>query len=201
MPKAAAHTRLLLTHYLPPSNLLPARSHAHFRSMSTQVPSHLVRFGREQYRVTSWEAVGDCALFRPDQFGIVTKMLSTGCNCGFRCIYEIAEGILSLSSLEIMAKDGRYPLINDVAPSFPHGWDENRGGSATYDNIGLILPFTGTLRFVAGLHPGWLRHRSDLFGPSEWMYCLVYEAAIANGCVQSVRDLSAEIAAFRDQQL
>ena len=165
--------------------------------MSTQVPNKFLLYQGEEYVLASWESVGGSELFRPDQFGITTEMLDTACICGFICTYEIADEIFSLASLKIRAKDGLYPLINDTPPSFPDGWNEDLGGPAIYDGIGLRMPFTGTLRFATDLDPKW---HVNIFGPEDWMYRDVYEAAVVDGHVRSVCDISAEIAEIREQQ-
>lgn len=58
-------------------------------------------------------------LFDPKQFGITPEMLHTGAYRGFVCCYSVVDGTLLLSFLEIRAKDGIYPPINDSIPSFP----------------------------------------------------------------------------------
>jgi hypothetical protein len=136
-------------------------------------------------------------LFRSNQFGITTEVLHTACIRGVLCTYEIRDEILYLDSLKIRAKDGLYPLINDTPPSFPDGWNESLGGPAVYEDIGLHIPFTGTLRFGADLDPKW---HINILGPEEWMYRRLYEAAVVDGHVRSVADISAEIAEVREQQ-
>src|SRR5438445_10221373 len=58
-------------------------------------------------------------LFDPKQFGITPEMLHTGAYRGFVCCCSVVDGTLLLSSVEIRAKDGIYPAINDSIPSFP----------------------------------------------------------------------------------
>jgi hypothetical protein len=165
--------------------------------MSTQVPNRFLLYHGEEYLLVSWESVGGCGLFRPDQFGIITEMLHTGCICGFICTYEIADEILHLALLKIRAKDGLYPLINDTPPTFPDGWSESHGGPAIYDDIGLRMAFTGTLQFGTDLDPKW---HVNILGPEDWMYSRMYEAAVVDGHVRSVCDVSAKIAEIREQQ-
>ena len=99
--------------------------------------------------------------FHPEQFGIVTEKLHTACLRGFVGTFAIRDGRLFLDSLEVLAKDARYPEINGVPPAC-------RGGPlrpALYFGLGR-LRYTGTLRF------GNDRDRPfhvDLFGPSIWM--------------------------------
>jgi hypothetical protein len=163
--------------------------------MTMQASDRLLYRG-EEYVLSSYEPVARYVLFRPDQFGITTEMLHTACVRGFLCTYEISDEILYLASLKIRAKDGLYPLINDTAPSFPNGWNEGLGGPAVYEDIGLRIPFTGTLRFGKSLDPKW---HVNVLGPEEWMYRRLYEALVVDGHVRSVSDISAEIAEVRGQ--
>ena len=113
--------------------------------------------GEEYLLVESMPGLG----FHPEQFGIVTEKLHTACWRGFACTFAIRDGGLFLDSLEVLAKDGRYPEINGVSPAC-------RGGPlrpAIYFGLGRVR-CTGTLRF------GNDRDRTyhvDLFGPSTWM--------------------------------
>ena len=66
-------------------------------------------------------------VFHPKQFGITTDKLSSGCLRGFDCTFEIKDGGLFLASLEVRAKDGLYPLINDTPPAFPRACHALRG--------------------------------------------------------------------------
>ena len=150
---------------------------------------HSIHYEGDQYPlVESKPGLG----FHPEQFGIVTEQLHTACLRGFVCTFAIRDGGLFLDSLEVLAKDGRYPEINGVPPAC-------RGGPlrpALYFGLGRV-PYTGTLRF------GNDRDRTfhvDLFGPSIWMFRRVHEARIADGHVRSVSNISAKMARVRAKQ-
>ena len=119
---------------------------------------HSIHYEGDQYPlVESKPGLG----FHPEQFGIVTEQLHTACLRGFVCAFAIRDGGFFLDSLEVLAKDGRYPEINGAPPAC-------RGGPlrpALYFGLGRV-PCSGTLRF------GHDRDRTfhvDLFGPSAWM--------------------------------
>lgn len=136
-------------------------------------------------------------VFHPKQFGITTEKLSSACLRGFDCTFEIKDGGLFLASLEVRAKDGLYPLINDTPPAFPGGVVEGHSWSAIYTDIGR-LSYSGTLRF--GRDQDRTYHVSMLFGYSVWMFCRVHEVVIVDGHVRSVTDISAEMAKVRARQ-
>ena len=69
--------------------------------------------GEEYLLVESKPGLG----FHPEQFGIVTEQLHTACLRGFVCAFAIRDGGFFLDSLEVLAKDGRYPEINGVSPA------------------------------------------------------------------------------------
>ena len=119
---------------------------------------HSIHYEGEQYPlVESKPGLG----FHPEQFGIVTEKLHTACLRGFVCTFAIRDGGLFLESLEVLAKDGRYPEINGVPPAC-------RGGPlrpALYFGLGRV-PYTSTFRFGNDRD---LTCHVDLFGPSTWM--------------------------------
>src|SRR5450432_2699559 len=84
--------------------------------MSARTPDSLFYEG-ERYAIL--RVAQHTGLFDPQQFGITPASLHTGAYRGFVCCYSVEDGTLLLSSLEIRAKDGLYPAINDSIPSFP----------------------------------------------------------------------------------
>jgi hypothetical protein len=83
--------------------------------MSAQLPDDFFYEG-EQYCIIRRS---DGRLFSPEQYGITTAVLHTGCYRGYLCTYEIVGGQLLLAAALIQAKDvGGYPLINDAPPEF-----------------------------------------------------------------------------------
>jgi hypothetical protein len=87
--------------------------HLTWQAVSERMPDTLLR-GNESYAIL--QKTPYHGLFDPDQVGITPVMLHTGAPHGFVCQYSVARETLILCSLEIRAKDGVYPLINDTLP-------------------------------------------------------------------------------------
>jgi hypothetical protein len=186
--------------------------------MSARTPDSIFYDG-ERYailRVSPYDG-----LFNPQQFGITPKMLHTGARRGFVCCYTVMDETLLLSSLEIRAKDGLYPAINDSIPSFPHiEFDDadqreffhtqiqtkDTSGRlvwrfddrAIYTEIEAPVAYTGTLRIAQDAD--WKYCRSVIFGLDDWAYQKVLDLKFMDGCVETVTDLSDEMARIRAQQ-
>jgi hypothetical protein len=162
-------------------------------------------------------------LFDPQQFGITPDSRYTSSPRTFVCSYSVADGTLLLSSLEIGAKGGVYPLINEIRPSFSRlpedGFQSEalaayykgvetrdaRGkiawrfdAVAFYDAIEMPLSYTGTLRI--GLDPDGKYYRGFLEGWLDWMHRRVLDLKFLNGHLESATDLSEEMAKIREQQ-
>jgi hypothetical protein len=160
-------------------------------------------------------------LFDPKQFAITPEMLHTGAYRGFVACYSVVDGTLRLSSLEIRAKDGIYPAINDSIPSFPDlefADAEEReffnteiqtkdpsgklvwrfDDSAVYREIETPMAYTGTLRI--GQDADYKYYRAFIPGLLDWMYRKVLDLKFIDGRLESVTNLSDEMAKIRDQQ-
>lgn len=162
-------------------------------------------------------------LFDPLQLGITPDSSYTSSPRAFACSYSVADGTLLLSSLEIGAKGGVYPLINEIRPSFsrlPENGFENealaayykgvetrdaRGkiawrfdAVALYDEIEMPLSYTGALRI--GLDPDGKYYRGFLEGWLDWMHRRVFDLKFLDGRLESVTDLSDEMTKIREQQ-
>lgn len=160
-------------------------------------------------------------LFDPKQFGITPEKLHTGAHRGFVCCYSVVDRTLVLSSLEIRAKDGIYPAINDSVPSFPdlkfddadqrefffseiqttdaggrHVWCFN--DSAVYAEIETPMAYTGILRVGRNVDRKYVRPFFPFL--SDWMYQIVVDLKFMDGLVESVTDLSDEMVKIREQQ-
>ena len=155
--------------------------------------SNSVLYERGEYALASSHGG---RLFEPAQFGIETEMLHTACYRGFLCTYETTKRGFFLFSLEIRSKHGLYPLINETPPSFPNGFYEGIACKARYDDIGFRMAYTGTLRFDRDLDWKWQIYGLAL---KPWMYHRVFEAEIADGYVEYLRDISGEVAEIRNQ--
>ena len=163
-------------------------------------------------------------LFDPKQFGITPKMLHTGAYRGFVCYYGVVDGTLLLSSLEIRAKDGVYPLINDTPPIFPErvmnylneltssvpsasssALDGDLADiikdfecEAYYSGIEMPMSYTGTLRI--GQDPDCDYYRGAFPGFVDWMYRKVLDLKFVEGRLQSATDLSNEMEKIRKEK-
>jgi hypothetical protein len=157
-------------------------------------------------------------LFDPKQFEITPEKLHTGAYRGFVCCYSIVNGTLLLSSLQIRAKGGLYPSINDAIPSFPslekvdpselYLESDARDASgrmvwrcddyAVYREIETPIAYTGTLRI--GQDPDWKYRRSVIFGLQDWAYRKVVDLTFADGHLESVSDLSKEMGEIRKNE-
>jgi hypothetical protein len=185
--------------------------------MSARTPDSIFHEDGRHYilRVSQYDG-----LFDPKQFGITPEMLHTGAYRGFVCCYSVVDGTLLLSSLEIRAKDGIYPAINDSIPSFPDLEFADAGereffnteiqtkdpsgklvwrfdDSAIYTEIETPMDYTGTLR--VGRDVDWEYYRG-VIGFEDWAYRKVLDLRFAHGRVESLTDLSDEMAKIRKQQ-
>lgn len=140
---------------------------------------------------------GSGSLFHPEQVGIVTEELHTACYRGYQCTYEITDHTLFLGTLEVRARDGRYPFIHDTHPSFPDGLLQRQISRAIYHNIGLPMPYTGTMRL--GKYPDHA-YEPRIFYYEDWAYRRVLDAVFVDGRLRSVADLSEAMAQIRAEQ-
>lgn len=162
--------------------------------MSQQKPNEIL-FQGETYAIIA--ASTHEGLFDPKQFGITTVMLHTAAHRGFISYYSVMDNTLLLSALEICAKGGLYPLINGTPPSFPHGVSEGFDSPATYNEIGLHVPYTGTLHIGRDMDA---KHKRRFFSVPDWMYLKVLDLEFVDGRVKSVADLSEKMAEIREKQ-
>ncbi len=83
-------------------------------------------------------------LVSPEQFGMVPTMMHTACYRGYYSTYELTDSELILRELTLSEKNGNYLPINGINP-------EKEEYQATYRDLGLVVPFTGKMRFARGL--------------------------------------------------
>lgn len=196
-------------------------STSNVRAVSERMPDAVLYEG-ERYAILHKTA--HHGLFDPHQVGITPVMLHTGAPHGFVCQYSIADETLFLSSLEIRAKDGVYPLINDTPPTFPEEvmnylqeltsiWRDESSSvfsddlagiiksfecEAYYNGVDMRMLYTGTLR--VGQDADWKYYRGFIPGLVDWMHRKVLDLKFVDGRLQSVTDLSTEMAKIRQQQ-
>jgi hypothetical protein len=162
-------------------------------------------------------------LFDPQQFGITLDSYTSSPRA-LGCAYSVTDGTLLLSSLEIGSKGGVYPLINEIRPCFSHNLDDGseeevpefyyqavetrdaRGKiawrvdtEALYQGIDMPMAYTGTLRI--GRDPD-ARYYLGFFlsGWPDWMHRKVLDLTFLDGHLESVTDLSDEMAKIREQR-
>jgi hypothetical protein len=161
--------------------------------MTTQSLDHILYRG-EDYAILS---EGSGTLFHPWQVTIIPEEMHTACYRGYQSTYEITDHALFLDTLVVRAKDGRYPFINDTPPSFPAGVPWWQISHATYKNLGLSIPYTGTMRL--GKYPDH-DYEIMMFGCPDWAYRRVLDAVFVEGRLRSVADLSEAMAEIRAEQ-
>jgi hypothetical protein len=162
-------------------------------------------------------------LFDPQQFGITPDSYSSSPRA-LACAYSVTDGTLLLSSLEIGSKGGVYPLINEIRPCFSHNLEDGaeeevpefyyqavetrdaRGkiawrvdAEALYKAIDMPMTYTGTLRIG---HDPDVKYYLGFFlsGWPDWMHRKVLDLKFLDGRLESVTDLSDEMAKIREQQ-
>jgi len=153
----------------------------------------VVIYEREQYDLVGWNAG---RIFDPAKFGIQTAPLNTGCLRGCHCFFKIDQETFLLDSMKIRSEDGNYFKINDVHPT-PRGQIAGKG-EVTYHGLNLNIPYTGTIRLGKDLTGP--PHFSTFLPPDEWMYSKVIDVELSNGSVQSIKDMSAEMAERREKE-
>jgi hypothetical protein len=95
------------------------------------------------YKQKQYDLVGITGgqLFSPEDFGMTPEMIHTACYRGFYATYEIKEDSIFLKEVTMRERDGNYEPINKVMPK--QGED-----GFVYQNINLLIPFTGKLRLA-----------------------------------------------------
>ncbi len=149
------------------------------------------------YRGEAHELVGikGEGLFDPAKLGIRCTMMHTACWRGYIAAYAVEEEELRLASLEIQLADA-----SDVQPIL--GASPTRVteyGRATYERIGVRLPFTGGILLAQDFIRELYVHMG--FHPA-WKYRVVHELTFEEGRLlraadrsQSVADIRARLAA------
>jgi hypothetical protein len=154
-------------------------------------------------------------LFDPAEHGLKPVVISTACWRGYHCTYEIADGSLLLTQLNIgldekdraAAERDEGPLLCGKVPK-PNlvevqGWDDRTGETTTYhlllgfvfDGLREIVPFAGGLLLADDFIEELYVHMG--FHPA-WKFKEVHEVLFEKGRVVKEADRSAEMAEFRE---
>lgn len=153
--------------------------------MTAQIPDKFV-FKGEAFDLIGMEGT---IPFNPLDYGMQPIPISTACWRGFHCTFEITEENITLKELTIRVQNDAYKPVNCIMPT------TGQYGDSVYSDVGLVIPFAGTLRLANGfiseryVHMGYQK-------PSAYMR--VYDVSFENGLVISVADRSAEVADIRD---
>ncbi len=153
-------------------------------------------------------------LFSPQDFGLFPVASSTACWRGFRAEYNVLCGCLCLHSLNInhqsVDRDVEFesyeemqgftqrqrhadipPLINGKAAEYQQN---GLVGSWHYHNLDLHLNFTGSIEMVDGS----IRSSAHYGGyPQTGLFDKVIRASFRTGYLESVQDITAELASKR----
>jgi hypothetical protein len=140
--------------------------------------------------------INGSGLFDPADHGLQPVTISTACWRGYYCTYEVADGSLVLTKLNIgldeknqASEHGGGPLLFGKAPRR----DKLRGYS--YRGLQEVVPFSGGLLVADGFIEELYVHMG--FHPA-WKFRGVHEVLFEKGKVVKETDRSAEIAEFRE---
>ena len=179
--------------------------------MTAQISDQFIYRGKPH----SLAGINGSGLFDPVEHGIQPVPISTACWRGYHCTYEVADGSLLLTKVNIgldendraLAERGEGPKLFGKVPHryTVHGYstDPDTGEEETnwqspdflYDGLREVVPFTGGLLlgndFIRALyvHMG--------FHPA-WKFRKVHEVLIEHGRVIKETDRSGEMAEFRE---
>jgi len=160
--------------------------------MTAQV-SDEVLFEGAVYQLTGIDGEG---LFDPTDHGLEPQPSCTACWRGHVCYYEVRDGRLLLSAVDISLK----PLEGSAPPPRPlYGVAPVDGVSffdARYEDLAAAVPFSGGLLIARDFIEALYVHMG--FHPA-WKYRDVRELVFEDGRLTSVKDVSAEMEAFREE--
>jgi hypothetical protein len=180
--------------------------------MTAQISDEVVYRGK-QHCIAGVNGKG---LFDPAQHGIRPVWISTACYRGYYCTYEVANGSLLLTVLNIglgeedrgLAERGEGPKLFGHVPHrytiHGHRRDSHTGEAQTtsressdfrYDGLREVIPYTGGLLLADDFIPEMYVHMG--FHPA-YKFREVHELVFEAGRVVKEADRSAEMAEFRE---
>jgi len=136
-------------------------------------------------------------LFSPAEHGLFPMPRITACWRGFVCQYGLREEHLVLEKLSIHLPQGATPLpIGGVLPELSDSVMP-RLFSTVYENLGLSVPFSGSLWIARGFIPELYVHMG--FAPA-WKYTQVRSLQFLDGRCTAQQDESQAMEAVRRQK-
>jgi hypothetical protein len=158
-------------------------------------------FDRVAYQgdVYALAGVNGDGLFSPESLGLTVRPLSTACWRGYVCDYEVSDGGLTLTGVDIGLCDesGSYlyadsaPVLFGVRPG-----EDGHAGGVRYSGFGEPVDFTGGLLIGQGLVQGHYVHMGFQAG---WKYEILHELLFEQGRLVAEHDRSVTAAALRAQ--
>ena len=149
--------------------------------MTAQITDKFTYRG-EQYSLIGIRG-GD--LFSPEGFGMEPEIIHTACYRGFYAKYELTDKALLLKELTIREKNDKYVLINTVRPIM-----DRSNGTARYENIDLVVPFTGKIRLAKDFIDALYIHMGY---PKASVFNTILDIQIDNGKTIEIKDRSKEM--------
>lgn len=129
-------------------------------------------------------------LATPQQFGMVPKMLHTGCYQGYYSMYELTDEGLFLREMTLREKNERYLPIAGVDA------DLSKPFQATYNKLNVLVPFSGNMRLAKDfirelyLHMGFQKPTA---------FKTVFDITLNEGKIIRLKDRSEEMEQKRGQ--
>jgi hypothetical protein len=163
----------------------------------TAQASDRITYRDQEFSLVGWEGAG---LFDPAQHGLKPFQVSTGNWVGYLCTYAVADSVLRLERFEIgfgaddraASLRGEGPLLFGVRPRLTE-----QDSYAVYENLGQVMPFSGTLTLGADFD--WSTYVHMGFHP-PWKYRVVWDLTFEAGKLVAEADRSADMARMREAE-
>jgi hypothetical protein len=173
--------------------------------MTAQVDDK-IRYKNSEYSIIGINGEG---LLDPSQYGLSPTAWVTSCWRGFLTTYVVENKKLFLTRLEInltpidLDRKGNVekvsaPLIEGYKPKDTSEGEKYKGFEYKYNEMKLPIPFTGGLLVASGFIRELYIHMG--FHPA-WKYEDVHELIFEKGNLFEARDVSREMAEFREEML
>ncbi|MCW2917788.1 MAG: hypothetical protein JWN52_5856 [Actinomycetia bacterium] len=145
----------------------------------------------------SLTGVNGDGLFSPDSSGLTVQAFSTACWRGYVCDYEVSEGGLTLTGVDIGLCDesGNYLSVDSAPALFGVRPRQDEDGVALrYGGFGEPVDFTGGLLIGQEFVDDYYVHMGFQAG---WKYESLYELLFEQGRLVAEHERSAAAAALR----
>lgn len=169
--------------------------------MTTQTPDKAKLFGSDGWNLLESDSPRDGGtpqpnvstsehLFNPAQFGLRPSAMSTACWKGYNFGVCIDERGLRLEWLLASQDEGvPWPRIGGIAPS-----ELSQFAEASYRNLDLKLPFTGTVRVGREIDE---TMPAPLYGLPNYLYKYVVDIEFCDGDLVAIRNLTRHYEEYR----